>query len=40
VGVEPVIAEGLRRDKLALPFRDLPDADLKTRAALIVAVKR
>jgi hypothetical protein len=40
VGVEPVIAEGLRRDKLALPFRDLPDADLKTRAAFIVAVKR
>jgi hypothetical protein len=38
--VDPAVAEGLRRDQLATPFKDLPDADLRTRAALVVAVKR
>ena len=40
VGVEPAHAGGLPRERLAPPFRDLPDDDLKTRDALIVAVKR
>ena len=40
VAVEPTHAEGLPRERLAAPFRGLPDADLKTRAALVVAVKR
>jgi predicted RNA methylase len=40
VGVEPVVADGLPRDQLASPFKDLPDADLQTRAALVVAIKR
>lgn len=38
LGVEPAVADGLRRERLAAPFRHLPDSDLRTRAALIVAV--
>lgn len=40
VGVERTVAEGLRRDQLAPPFRHLPETDLETRAVLVVAVKR
>ena len=40
VGVEPTRGEGLPRRQLAAPFRELPDEDLRTRAALVVAIKR
>ena len=40
VGVDLAAREGLSRDRLASPFKNLPDADLRTRAALVVAVKR
>lgn len=40
VGVEPSAATGMPRDKLAAPFRQLPEADLHAKAALVVAVKR
>ena len=40
VGVEPTFADGLPRGQLAAPFRNLPEDDLRTRAALVVAVKR
>jgi hypothetical protein len=39
LGVERVVADGLSRQRLAASFRQLPDADLTTRAALIVAIK-
>ncbi len=40
VGVDPAITEGLTREQVTSPFKQLPDADLRTRAALLVAVKR
>ena len=40
VAMHPVLSEGLPRQKLSQPFRELSDDDLRTRAALVVAIKR
>jgi len=40
VGVEPVLRGGLTRSEVTDAFKDLPESDYYTRAALIVAVKR
>ncbi len=40
VGVEPVTRAGLTRGQVAQRFKDLPDDDFQTAAALFVAVKR
>jgi hypothetical protein len=40
VGVERVLRDGIPRNRMAARFRDLPEEDLHTSAALIIAVKQ